>query len=116
MLNLNATTVIYIAIQPIDFRKGIDGLIGLCRQKLQQDPFSGAIFVFRNKPLRSIKMLAYDGQGFWLMSKRLSEGRFQWWPNSPEELSQCHAQQLQTLLWNGNPESAQYLAAWKEVG
>jgi transposase len=57
---------ILVAVEPADFRKGIDGLAGLCRQALKSDPFSGAIFVFRNRRGTAVKLLVYDSQGFWL--------------------------------------------------
>ena len=69
-----------VAVEPVDFRKGIDGLVAVCRQRLQADPMSGAVFVFGSRNRRSIKILVYDGQGFLLCQKRLSEGRFTWWP------------------------------------
>jgi len=64
------------------FRKGMDGLAGLCRNALREDPFSGCVFVFRNRRATAIKVLIYGGQGFWLCQKRLSKGRFQWRPES----------------------------------
>jgi len=57
---------ILVAIEPIDGRKGIDSLAQLCREKLNSDPFSGGLFIFRNRSGRAIRILAYDGQGFWL--------------------------------------------------
>ena len=69
---------ILLAVEPADFRKGIDGLAAVCRQVLKKDPFSGYVFVFRNKKANAIKVLMYDGQGFWLCQKRLSKGRFNW--------------------------------------
>lgn len=88
---------IYIAIQAVDFRCG-DGLQQLCKQQFKQDPFSGAIFVFRNKRNYSIKILWYDGQGFALFLKRLSRGRFYWWPKTDEQLYLALAQEAQVLL------------------
>jgi len=84
----------------VDFRKGIDGLSAVCRNQLLKDPLSGAVFVFRNKKRTTLRLLLYDGQGFWLCSKRLSQGRFGWWPKDDPEID---ARFLQTLLWNGNP-------------
>ena len=71
---------ILVAVEPIDARKGIDSLAQLCREKLATDPFSGCLFIFRSRRGTAIKLLAYDGQGFWLATKRLSKGRFRWWP------------------------------------
>ena len=66
-------------------RKGMDSLAELCRAKLNADPFSGCLFVFRSRRATSIKVLVYDGQGFWLATKRLSKGRFRWWPQMAEQ-------------------------------
>jgi IS66 Orf2 like protein len=73
-----------VAIEAIDGRKGIDSLAQLCREKLDADPFSGALFIFRSRSAKAIRILAYDGQGFWLATKRLSKGRFRWWPTGQE--------------------------------
>jgi transposase len=82
MIALTAQTRIWIAREPADFRCGIDGLAKICRTVLKSDPFSGALFVFRNRRSKSIKILGYNGRGFWLCQKRLSKGRFRWWPES----------------------------------
>ncbi|MFL7867415.1 MAG: IS66 family insertion sequence element accessory protein TnpB [Anaerolineales bacterium] len=87
MIQLTPHMRIILAVEPADFRKGIDGLSQICRSVLQSDPFSGFLFVFMNKKRTAIKMLAYDGQGFWLFQKRLSKGRFH--PNPPLELEQA---------------------------
>jgi transposase len=57
---------ILVGIEPVDGRKGIDSLAQLCRAQLGEDPFSGCVFLFRNKNATTLTMLAYDGQGFWL--------------------------------------------------
>jgi len=97
---------ILLASQPVDFRKGIDGLAAVCINILDKDPFSGYVFVFSNTRKTSIKILTYDGQGFWLCQKRLSKGRFKWFPDlaDPKALN-FTAQQLQLLIWNGNPNT-----------
>ena len=71
---------ILVAVEAIDLRRGIDGLAQVCKDRLRADPFSGALFVFRNRKATTIKILVYDGQGFWLCQKRLLKGRFRWWP------------------------------------
>ena len=83
MIQLTPQMKILLAIEPADFRKGIDGLAQLCRQRLRVDPQSGTMFVFSNKRRKALKILVCDGQGFWLCQKRLSQGRFTWWPQSP---------------------------------
>ncbi|NNJ94577.1 MAG: IS66 family insertion sequence element accessory protein TnpB [Halobacteria archaeon] len=105
---------ILVAVEPADFRKGIDGLARLCRQALQSDPFSGALFVFRNRRGKAIKILAYDGQGFWLCQKRLSQGRFGFWPAGTAAKG-LQAHELQVLLSAGNPAGTQAPPPWRRI-
>ena len=55
---------ILVAVESVDGRKGIDSLVRLCQDKLAADPFSGCMFIFRSRRATSIRLLAYDGQGF----------------------------------------------------
>ena len=80
MISLNPQSKVFVGIEAVDFRKGLLGLKSLCKNYLQKAPDSGALFVFRNKRKDAIKVLCYDGQGYWLMMKRLSKGKFPWWP------------------------------------
>lgn len=104
MLAITPQMRILVAVEAVDFRKGIDSLAELCRAKLQADPFSGSVFVFRSRRATSIKILVYDGQGFWLATKRLSKGRFRWWPQSNDVAKPLRMHQAQVLLSAGNPE------------
>ena len=115
MLQVAPQAKIFIAIQPIDFRKGIDGIAAICRQKLNQNPLDGAIFVFRNRSQINIKILCYDGQGFWLCTKRLSSGRFAWWPTEQEQINQITHRELYTLIHNGNPSTANFGLDWRPL-
>lgn len=98
MIHLTAQTPIMIAIQPADFRMGIDGLAALCRSRLTHDPRCGILFVFINRNKTMIRTLAYDGNGFWLMTKRLSKGKFQCWPKVNSVVQPFEAKQLRQLL------------------
>lgn len=60
MISLTPQLRILIATDPVDFRRGIDALAAFCRSHLDQDPFSGAVFAFRNRRATAIKLLAYD--------------------------------------------------------
>jgi hypothetical protein len=71
MIQVTPQMRILVAVEPADFRKGIDGLACLCRVVLHSDPFSGYVFVFCNRRRQAIKILVYDGQGFWLCQKKL---------------------------------------------
>ncbi len=107
---------ILLAVEAVDFRKGIDGLARFCRELLQADPFSGAVFVFRSRSAKAVKVLAYDGQGFWLSQKRLSRGRFRWWPQEGEGRGhELEARELQLLLWNGDPAAARAAPLWRKL-
>lgn len=115
MLQLTPQSRVFLAREAADFRRGIDGLAALCRQRLSEDPMGGAIFVFRNRRGTSLKLLCYDGQGFWLCQKRLSQGRLNWWPSPPGASHRLSARELQILLWNGNPEEAGMADDWRRV-
>ena len=107
MIQITPHMRILVAVEPADFRKGIDGLAAVCRAVLQQDPFSGCVFVFGNRRRQAIKILVYDGQGFWLCQKRLSQGRFPWWPSGGSEtIHLLEAHQLGVLLSGGDPAPA----------
>jgi hypothetical protein len=80
-----------------------------------EDPMSGTLFLFRNRSATALRVLAYDGQGFWLYSKRLSTGRFRWWPKSAEDVIKVDCRDLQTLLWNGNPVNANFSEDWRKI-
>ena len=116
MFQVSPQTRVLLACQPVDFRKGIDSLASLCRRQLEENPFSGTVFVFRNRSRTSLRMLAYDGQGFWLCTKRLSKGRLVWWPKpNSRSLTELAARELNILLWNGNPENASFGEDWKAL-
>ena len=76
MIQLTAQMRILVAVEPQDFRRGIDGLSRICREVLLSDPLAGTVFVFRSRAGTAIRVLCYDGQGMWMCHKRLSEGRF----------------------------------------
>lgn len=117
MIQITPQMRVLVAVQPVDFRKGIDGLVRLCTETLQQDPFSGWVFVFRNRSATAVKVLVYDGQGYWLCHKRLSSGRFPFWPGQSEGAAhQLAAHQLSVLLAAGNPADAQGAPQWRPVG
>ena len=117
MLQITPQMKILVAVEPADFRRGIDGLARLCQETLRQDPVGGAVFVFRNRKGTALKVLTYDGQGFWLCHKRLSRGRFPWWPSATAGGAQrLAAHQLAVLLSAGNPTRTGTAPDWRPVG
>jgi transposase len=116
MIQLVPQLRILLACQPVDFRKGLDSLLALCKGPLEQDPFSGALFVFRNRAGTALKLLVYDGTGFWLCFKRFSQGRLPWWPQEADTpLHPLEARQLSVLLAQGWPEQARFAAPWRRI-
>ena len=117
MLQVTPQMRVLVAVAPADFRRGIDGLAQMAREELQSDPFSGCVFVFRNRRGTSVKLLVYDGQGFWLCQKRLSTGRFRFWPTSTQEAARVlEAHELQVLLRAGDFAQARGAPVWRRVG
>ena len=115
MLQITPQMKVLVAVEPVDFRKGIDGLTAVCKAAFEQDPFTGTVFVFRNRRATAIKVLVYDGQGFWLCQKRLSEGRFRWWPTSDSTTKALAAHQLAVLFSAGNPNRTAAAPQWRSV-
>ena len=76
MLTLSPTIRIYLCTRPADFRCGMDGLASLARERVDEDPLSGHLFVFRNRRGDRLKVLYWDRNGWALWYKRLERGRF----------------------------------------
>jgi transposase len=88
---------VLIAIKPVDFRKGMDGLAAHVREHLKTDPFSGVIYVFRAKRADRVKLLFWDQTGLCLLTKRLEEGKFRW-PRIEDGVMRLSPAQLSALL------------------
>ena len=118
MIQVTAQMRVLVAVEPADFRKGIDGLARVCRAELESDPMSGAVFVFRNRRQTAIKILAYDGQGFWLCQKGLSSGHFERGPSARDGRAArtLRAHELAVLLSGGDPEATNAPPPWRRLG
>jgi len=101
MFGLGLATKIYVAIEAVDMRKGFEGLYGLVRDQLGQDPLSGYLFLFSNRTRTRLKALVWDGSGLWVCAKRLEKGRFRW----PEVKEKQHSVSMRAeelaMLVNG---------------
>ncbi len=117
MIQITSQMQLFLAINSADFRKGIDALIALCQQQLNSDPYSGAIFAFANRRRTAIKLLAYDGNGFWLCLKRFSQGKLKWWPSENIVNSVYHidATALTILVNQGNPIRSSLGEPWRRL-
>jgi transposase len=116
MIQLTPQMKILVSIESVDFRCGIDGLAQRCKSGLGADPVGGAVVVFRNRRRTAMKLLVYDGQGFWLCHKRLSKGRYNWWPPaSGNRSAPLRAHELQVLLCAGDPSATQAAPDWRKL-
>jgi transposase len=115
VITLTAHMRLLAAVEPADFRRGIDGLARLCREALGDDPFLGTVFLFRNRRATSVKLLVYDGQGFWLCQKRLSRGRFAFWPTAAGPSRALEPHQAQLLLSAGDPAAGAVPEPWRRL-
>lgn len=86
-----------VATKPVDFRKGAEGLAAIVREAMRDDPFSGAVYVFRSKRADRVKLIFWDGTGVCLFAKRLEDGKFQW-PTIGGGVLRLTAAQLAALL------------------
>jgi transposase len=116
MVQLPANAIIFVMHEPLSFHTRIDGSCAAVRVILQKEPMDGAFFVFRNKSGHSLRILCYDGSGFWLLEKRLSQGTFNGaWPKGDQPCSMLLVRELQILIWGANPASCQFPDLWRKV-
>jgi transposase len=92
MMNFAPGTHVYLACQPVDMRKGFNGLAAQVSAAIRMDPYSGHVFVFRGKRGDYVKVLHWDGSGLCLYAKRLEKGKFVWPPIIDERLHLISAQ------------------------
>ena len=115
MLQVTPQHRLLLAVEPIDFRAGIDGLKAACQQSLSCDPFSGTIFAFTNRSRTSVKLLVYDANGFWLCQKRFSQGKLTWWPDDLSKTASLRASEFQILMAQGDPMKAAIPEDWRPL-
>jgi transposase len=109
---------VFIMHEAINFRGGIDKTTAVVRVILQKEPMDGALFVFRSKMGHSLRILYYDGSGFWLCTKRLSSGTFnKAWPKGSGAVvdSPMLVRELQILIWGADPSSCQFPESWRRA-
>lgn len=97
MIDIRPGLTIWVATQPVDFRRGMDSLAMLVSETLRANPFDGALYVFRSKRGDRVKILAWDGSGLVLTYKRLESGQFIWPPIKEGAIALTHSQ-LSVLL------------------
>lgn len=98
IINLDEIDGIYMATGPTDLRKGIDGYSAIVSSKMELDPFEKNLYLFSNRMKDKIKILYWDGNGFWLFYKRLESGKFRWLKENEELTLNLTFQQFRWLL------------------
>ena len=113
MFGMGPATKIYLGVAAVDMRKGFDGLYGLVRDQLGQDPLSGHVFLFANRDRTRVKALVWDGSGLWVCAKRLEKGRFRW-PRAAEtdRSVAIRAEELAMLLNGLDLKQAERRRGW----
>ena len=115
MIQIPANADVVVVHESISFRSGIDGTAAIVRLVLQKEPMAGGFFVFRNRQRHMLRILYYDGGGYWLCTRRLSKGTFTAWPEGDGTCSPLLARELQILIWGGDPASCRFPALWRKV-
>ena len=96
MLDLAGGTTVYLSCGVTDLRKSYNGLAAIIKLKFHLDPHSRCMFAFCNRRRTSIKILQWDGSGFWILMKRLDRNAFHW-PDTPDELRQVTLKEIRWL-------------------
>jgi transposase len=106
---------VFVALEPCDLRMSFNGLHGLVRERLREDPLQGALFVFSNRSHTRLKMLYWDGTGMWVLIKRLERGTFSWpKPSESGAVKLRLAPEALALLTDGVDLRGGRLRAWYE--
>ena len=116
LINVTAATEIFVFHDPVNFNMGFAGMIGFCRRILDLEPMNGAYFLFRSKLGQQIRVLTYDGDGWWLATKKFSHGSVRYWPKTLEAMSQIEAREFLLLLLRGDLQGARLPELWKKIG
>ena len=113
MLSFSGSLKVFVAIEPCDLRKGFNGLYAAVSERLQEDPKSGALFVFSNRRRTRLKILYWDQTGLWILTKRLEEGTF-CWPKAvePGTTKLCMRPEALAMLTDGVDLKGAKLRPW----
>jgi len=114
MFNFSCSLKIYLCVEPTDMRKAFNGLYAIAKHELKRNPMDGSLFLFANRRRDRVKLLYWDGTGFWVLAKRLEKGTF-WWP-SPSDVATGRAIEMKpealSMLLNGIDLKEGSLRAW----
>ena len=115
MIPLAPGSSIFVVNEAVSFACRLNGMLGICRDVLAIEPMDGAYIVFRNRKGTMIRVIFYDGDGFWLCEKRFSQGSIRHWCGRGGVITSVTARELGVLLWRGNPAGAGFPSLWKKL-
>jgi len=117
MLSFTGGLRVFVAVEACDLRKSFNGLEGLVRERLGEDPRGGALFVFGNRTHTRLKILYFDGTGYWVAVKRLERGTFSWpKPGQVKEAKLRLAPEALAMLTDGIDLRGARLRPWYDRG
>ncbi len=89
---------VFLAREVTDMRKSFDGLCSLIEHRFHRDPYTGDLFAFVNRRRTYVKLMVWDGNGFWLLAKRLERGTFEQWQPSSDQETHAEIDRAQLLM------------------
>lgn len=116
MIQVTSHMRLFAAIEPLNFRKRLDGTIGVCRAKFEVDPYDGAVYLFRNRRKTLIRIYCFDGLVEWCCDLRIAKGKFPFWPSSEKQIKPIQAHELYLLIRGGNPDATRVQEDWRKIG
>jgi hypothetical protein len=114
MIHVSPNATIYVVSTPVSFTGRLKSTLGICRDLLQIEPMDGCYIVFRNRSGTMLRVVLYDGDGFWLCEKTFSKGSIRTWFDG-EGITQVSARELSVLLWRGDLQKVQFPEFWKKM-
>ncbi len=114
MITLTPHMPLFVGIDPIDFRCGIDKLSIISESLSKYSALSGTVFVFSNRAKTAVKILVHDGVGFWLVQRRLAQGKLSWWPKHENEQVLIDHHTLSVILQGESP-CLKRRGMWKRI-
>lgn len=114
MIQVSPNATICVVSTPVSFAGRLKSTLGICRDLLQLEPMNGCYIVFRNRAGTMLRVIFYDGDGFWLCEKTFSRGSIKKWFDG-DGISQVSARELSVLLWRGDLQKVQFPKFWKKM-
>ena len=111
MFSFSTSLKIYLGVKPVDMRKSFNGLCAIVKNELERDPLSGAVYLFSNKRRTLVKIIYWDGTGFWVLAKKLERGTF-WWSPDCDSMDMSIAHESLGMILSGIDLKAGSMRPW----